>query len=1374
MVIPKSESYHRLEAALRQRILVLDGAMGTMIQRYGLKEEDYHHPLIDEELEASRGEPPASVDNLPGGGSGFLREQPLKGNMDLLNISRPEVVSVIHRAYIAAGADILQTNTFNATRISQADYGTETLVAAINRSAARLARAAAAESHAFVLGTMGPTNRTASLSPDVENPGYRNVTFDALAAAYREQAAALLEGGVDGFLLETIFDTLNAKAAIFALLDLFEERGRRWPLFLSGTIVDASGRTLSGQTLEAFYTSIEHADPLVVGFNCSLGAGQLRPYIQELAALSSFYVGAHPNAGMPNQFGEYDQSAKEMAAELKEYLDNGWVNVIGGCCGTTPEHVAAIAGMTKGLRDKETERRRDEETKRQSLSPSIPQSLSPSVPQSLSLSVSQSAQSAYAGLEALVIRPDTNFVNIGERTNVAGSTRFARLIREERYEEALQVAQQQVEGGAQMLDVCMDDAMLDGVSAMTAFLNHIAGEPEIARVPVVIDSSKWEIIEAGLKCVQGKSVVNSISLKDGEDDFRRKAALVRKYGAAVVVMLFDETGQADSYQRKIDIARRAYRILTEETGFPSHDIIIDPNVLAIATGIEEHNNYAVDFIRATRWIKENLPGARVSGGVSNLSFSFRGNQVVREAMHSVFLYHAIQAGMDMGIVNPALLGVYDEIEPRLLKYTEDVVLNRRKDATERMLALAEKVSGNRAAVADAAEWRSWPVTQRLSHALVKGITEHIEEDVEEARQQQARALDVIEGPLMDGMNVVGDLFGAGKMFLPQVVKSARVMKKAVGYLMPFIDEEGGRDVGANKYSPTTSPIPPPTPKKAGTVVLATVKGDVHDIGKNIVGVILACNNYHVDDMGVMVPADRILARARELGADFVGLSGLITPSLDEMVHVASEMEKAGMTIPLLIGGATTSVQHTAIRIAVVDVRDASKVTGVMSALLSDERKQPFLEQLTNSYEEQRQRYAQSRKKTTLIPLNAARTNRLKIDWDSYEPPVPKLTSIEMQPTVVETRLIASLRDASPPIPQSPSLSVPQSLSPSVPLSLSPSVSQSLSPSLHDLIPYIDWTFFFYAWEIKGKYPAIFDDPLKGEEASKLFADAQRMLGWLVADGRLQARGAVALLPANARGDDIVVKLPGSYPREHDDKTSGHIIDTPAQATGQMKQTFGQAGEGGGQAGVANREVIMYHLRNQEKKEEGVPNLCLADFVMPEEQGRTDYIGLFAVTAGHGLDSIVKDFEEQHDDFRAIMAKVLADRLAEAFAEWLHHKVRTQYWGYDTAEELTPNEMLREKYRGIRPATGYPACPDHREKMTIFALLNATELAGIHLTENLMMVPGASVSGMYFAHPDARYFNLGKIDRDQVEDYAKRIGISITDAEKYIKQNLNYT
>ncbi len=1306
--LPVSDSYIRLDAALKRRVLILDGAMGTMIQTYGLTEADYHNHEVDAIIQGLKKAPCEhepfmgearqcgclhTTNDLPPVSAGS-ESQALKGNMDLLVLTRPDVIREIHQAYLDAGADMLETNTFNANCISQSDYGTEGLVHSINVAAAKIARQVAGDK-AFVLGTLGPTNRTASLSPDVEDPGYRNVSFDELADAYKEQALGLLEGGVDAFLIETIFDTLNAKAAIFALLSLFEEKQMRWPICISGTIVDASGRTLSGQTLEAFYHAVAHAEPLVIGFNCSLGAELLRPYIKELAGLSQFYVSAHPNAGMPNQFGEYDQLAEEMAAEVKVYLENGWVNVIGGCCGTTPAHIREITRLVKANTQQPTTNSQQPTANSQS-------------------------PTTLCGLEPLIFRPETNFVNIGERTNVAGSTRFARLIRDEQYEEALEIARNQVDGGAQMIDVCMDDAMLDGVRAMTAFLNHIATEPEIARVPVMIDSSKWEIIEAGLKCVQGKSVVNSISLKDGEQDFKDKAVLLRKYGAAAIVMLFDETGQADTFERKIAIAERSYRILTEEVGFPAFDIIIDPNILAIATGIETHNNYAVDYINATRWIKENLPYAKVSGGVSNLSFSFRGNQPVREAMHSVFLYHAIQAGMDMGIVNPALLEVYDEVEPNLLKYAEDVVLNRRKDATERMLALAEKFGDRKAEVVAAAEWRSWPVAKRLAHALVKGIVDHIEEDVEEARGQYPFALEVIEGPLMDGMNIVGDLFGSGKMFLPQVVKSARVMKKAVGYLTPYIEAQ--RKAGADGIKQ----------RHAGQVVLATVKGDVHDIGKNIVGVILACNNYAVDDMGVMVPADKILARARELNADFIGLSGLITPSLDEMVHVASEMEKSGMTIPLLIGGATTSKQHTAIKIApaysqpVVYVRDASKTTGVVSALLSHEKKIDFLAQLAADYDGIRDRYARGREKQAVISLEEARKNPAKIDWDAYDVPVWDRSGggEEGKRGRVEEGKSRGGEEGKSRGGEEGRVGEGESGR------VGEELVRVVEPSLGELIPFIDWTFFMYAWEIKGKYPEVLDDPLKGVEARKLMVEARDTLEWLVADGRLTTKGIFGLFPANGRGDDIAVWTANS-----------------------------------------NEPVMMYHLRNQEKKEDGKPNACLADFVAPEDSGKIDSIGMFAVTAGHGLEDIVKELEGNNDDYHAIMVKILADRLAEAFAEWLHWKVRTEYWGYSPQENLSLQQMFKEEYRGIRPAAGYPACPDHREKITIFALLQATEKAGIELTENLMMVPGASVSGIYLAHPEAYYFNLGKITTEQLEDYARRIGIGAEEAEKYIRQNV---
>lgn len=1314
--LPRSSSWLSMEAALKQRILILDGAMGTMIQRYGLEEKDFHSDAVDAVL-----------------GKEQRATRQLKGNMDLLSVTKPSVISEIHRAYVDAGADIIETNTFNATSISQSDYGTEKLVRDINVAAAHLAREAAGD-NAFVLGTMGPTNRTASLSPDVENPGYRNIDFDTLVAAYSEQAEALLEGGVDAFLVETVFDTLNAKAAIFALHTLFQSRKSRWPVMISGTIVDASGRTLSGQTLEAFFYSVMHAEPLVMGFNCSLGAKLLQPYIQELSSLTTGFTGAHPNAGMPNQFGEYDQSPAMMAEEVRSYLENGWVNVIGGCCGTTPDHIREIAEMAKGypvrsagqtkkgvMTEQEvpgqqavdspgrmTEQRAGGTLEVRGQQPGArsgmteqradPQPGAPSEKpdqQAGGPLGKQGVTMVLSGLEPLVRREDSNFLNIGERTNVAGSARFARLIRDENYEEALSVASQQVEGGAQMIDVCMDDAMLDGVQAMTSFLNHVATEPDIARVPVMIDSSRWDIVEAGLKCVQGKPVVNSISLKEGEEDFREKAMLVQKYGAAAIVMLFDEKGQADTYERKVEIASRAYHILVDRVGFPAQDIIFDPNVLAIATGIEEHNNYAVDYIRATRWIKENLPGAKVSGGVSNLSFSFRGNQMVREAIHAVFLYHAIQAGMDMGIVNPALLEVYDEIEPTLLKYAEDVVLNRRKDATERMLAFAEKTDSKKAAATAAAEWRSWPVEKRLSHALVRGIIEHIETDTEEARKQYALALEVIEGPLMDGMNVVGELFGSGKMFLPQVVKSARVMKKAVAFLTPHINKQMAA-MGSGQ-------------RTAGRGILATVKGDVHDIGKNIVGVILACNNYEIEDMGVMVPADKILARARETGAGFIGLSGLITPSLDEMVHVASEMKKHNLSVPLLIGGATTSKQHTAIKIApqyphaVVHVRDASKATSVVSQLLSADRKQDFERKIKEEYQEIREQYGKKRKKQ-LASIAEARENRYRCDWTIYIPPEPVWMG------VAEKRITPAGEYGDK----------------------SGARVYVVEPSINELLPYIDWTFFFYAWEIRGKYPAIFDDPLKGEEARKLMDEAEEILGWLESDGRLKAKGVFGLFPARAAGDDI------------------HVWPSDEQGP-----------------------VAMYHLRNQEKKEKGKPNLCLSDFIAPVDSNVSDTIGLFAVTAGHNLDAIVNELREKHDDFRIIMVKILADRLAEAFAEWLHFKVRTQYWGYSPDEPAVAEQLFSESYRGIRPAAGYPACPDHREKNTIFALLNATGNAGISLTETLMMVPAASVSGLYFAHPEAQYFNVGKIGADQVEDYAQRMGVPVAEAERFIRTNLEY-
>jgi 5-methyltetrahydrofolate--homocysteine methyltransferase len=1212
---------------LKKRVLVLDGAMGTMIQRYQLEEKDY------------RGEQFKNVTQL------------LKGDNDLLNITQPHIIREIHEKYLEAGADIIETNTFNGTRISQSDYQLEDYVYEMNRQGARIAREAAdkftrktPEKPRFVAGSMGPTNKTASMSPKVNEPGYRDVTFDDLMENYYEQASALLEGGADILLVETIFDTLNAKAALFAIEKIMEEKGRKIPVMVSGTITDASGRTLSGQTLEAFFTSIKHIDLLSVGLNCSMGAEQIRPHLAELSRIAPFPVSVHPNAGLPNQFGEYDESPQKMAVHIKDFLDHRYANIVGGCCGTTPEHIREMVKLA------------EKAPKREIPSPKHVTELS--------------------GLEPVVVDKSKNFVNIGERTNVSGSRRFARLIREGKYEEALSVARDQVENGAQILDVSMDDGMLDAKKEMVKFLNMMASDPEISRLPVMIDSSKWEVLEAGLKCLQGKGIVNSISLKNGEQEFLEHARIIRDFGAATVVMAFDEKGQAVTYEDRIAVCERAYRLLTEKVDFPPEDIIFDPNILAIGTGMEEHNNYAVDFIRATRWIKENLPYAKVSGGVSNLSFAFRGNNTVREAINSVFLYHAIKAGMDMGIVNPGMLQIYDEIEPELRTLAEDVVLNRRKDATERLLAYAEKVKDKevkKAVKQDA--WRNEPVEKRLKYALVKGITDYIEQDVEEARQKYPRALNVIEQPLMAGMNRVGDLFGEGKMFLPQVVKSARVMKQAVSYLLPYIEAE--KEVGDAAH--------------AGKVVLATVKGDVHDIGKNIVGVVLSCNNYDVVDLGVMVPAEKILEIAESENADVVGLSGLITPSLEEMVHVAGEMKRRGLNIPLLIGGATTSAIHTAVKIAphynqpVIHVRDASKVTGVLSKLFSPAEQEAFTDEIRKSYEKMRSDHFVRQRKKEYISLKEARKNRFQTQWT---------------PEIIDTpKFIGEKYFHDYP--------------------------------LEKLVPFIDWTFFFHTWKITGKYPAIFDDPVKGKEARKLYDDARNMLEQILSEKWLRAEGVIAIYPAHATGDSVEVFSP-------DQKTK--LAD-------------------------------FHFLRNQEKKEEGVPNLCLSDFIAPKETGLTDYLGFFAVTAGLGIEEHIRRLELNNDDYHAIMLKVLSDRLAEAFAEQMHLRVRKEFWGYAPDEQMETKEILREKYRGIRPAPGYPACPEHSEKRTIFDLLQVEEKTGIRLTENYAMYPASSVSGYYFTHPQARYFNVGRLLPDQIEDYARRKNLTVEQVKKLLNMNL---
>ncbi len=1216
-----------LRELLAWRILVLDGAMGTMIQHHGLGEAGY------------RGERFADWPSE------------LKGNNDLLAITQPQIIRGIHEQYLQAGADIIETNTFNGTRVSMSDYGMEELAWEINHAATQLAREVAdqystPEKPRFVAGVLGPTSRTLSISPDVNDPGYRAITFDVLVDQYYESTDALVQGGADILLIETVFDTLNAKAAVFAIEKYFADKGIRLPIMISGTITDASGRTLSGQVTEAFYNSLRHAAPLSIGLNCALGPDLLRQYVEEMSRVAECCVNAHPNAGLPNEFGEYDLGPAEMAAEVGEWARSGFLNIIGGCCGSTPEHIAAIVRAVEGVPPRQPPR---------------------TVP-----------ACRLSGLEPFNLTRDSLFVNVGERANVTGSAKFKRLILDEEYEDALDVCRTQVEGGAQIVDVNMDEGMLDGKAAMVRFLNLMAAEPDIARVPVMIDSSKWEIIEAGLKCVQGKPIVNSISMKEGEDRFREQARLCRRYGASVIVMAFDEQGQADTFERKIEICERAYRILVDELDFPAEDIIFDPNIFAVATGIEEHDNYAVDFIEATRWIKQYLPHALVSGGVSNVSFSFRGNNPVREAIHAVFLYHAIGAGMDMGIVNAGQLAVYDELTGELRNAVEDVILNRGPDAGERLVDLAPKYAGDGAVAEkkDDLEWRGWDVGKRLEHALVKGITEFIDEDTEEARQKSGRPLDVIEGPLMAGMNVVGDLFGQGRMFLPQVVKSARVMKKAVAYLEPYLDAEKA-GCGA---------------EAAGKVLMATVKGDVHDIGKNIVGVVLQCNSYEVIDLGVMVPADKILQIAIDEQVDIIGLSGLITPSLDEMVHVAREMKRRGFIIPLMIGGATTSKAHTAVRIepeyghGVVYVPDASRAVGVASALLSEDQKPEFLAQLREEYQDVRESRAAGRKQQDLVTLEEGRANRTPIDWDNTEIVPPK----------------------------HPGLTVLDDI------------------ELCEIVPYIDWTFFFHAWQLRGRFPRILDDPEKGEEARKLYADALAMLQKIIDEGWLKARAVVGLFPANNVGDDIEI---------YTDETRSQV------------------------------RTVLHNLRKQGRQPEGKYNESLADYVAPKESGIPDWIGGFAATAGIGIDDKLAEFEAEHDDYRAIMLKTLADRLAEALTEWLHRKARTELWGYAPDEDLDNDDLIAERYQGIRPAMGYPASPDHTEKDLLWALLDAEANTGIWLTESRAMVPTAAVSGLYFAHPEARYFAVGKIARDQIEDYARRKGMPVTEIEKWLGQNL---
>ncbi|MGH8251874.1 MAG: methionine synthase [Steroidobacteraceae bacterium] len=1215
-----------LHQALAGRILVLDGAMGTMIQRARLDAADYH-------------------------GSRFADwARDLKGANDLLSLTRPDLVADIHREYLAAGADIIETNTFNASAPSLADYGLEEFVAEINFESAGIARRVADEAAAkdgrprFVAGALGPTSRTASLSPDVNDPGYRNTSFDALRSTYGDAARALVEGGADLLIVETIFDTLNAKAALYALAETFDELGFELPVIVSGTITDASGRTLSGQTVEAFWNSVRHVHPIAVGLNCALGARQLRPHIEELSRIADCHISAYPNAGLPNAFGEYDEQADETAGHLGEWAKSGLVNIVGGCCGTTPEHIAAIARSVAGV------------------APRAPAAL----PRRCRLS----------GLEALNIEPEMLFVNVGERTNVTGSAKFRKLIEAGDYVAALAIARDQVANGAQVIDVNMDEGMLDSEAVMVRFLNLAASEPDIARVPVMVDSSKWPVIEAGLRCLQGKGVVNSISLKEGEGPFLEQARRVRRYGAAVVVMAFDESGQADNVERKVAICERAYRLLVDRVGFEPEDIIFDANIFAVATGIEEHSGYGIAFIEAVRRIKERCPGAKTSGGVSNVSFAFRGNDLVREAMHAVFLYHAIRAGLDMGIVNAGQLGIYEEIAPELRERCEDVILNRRPDATERLLEIAERYRGEGAARrGEDLGWREWAVGKRLEHALVKGIDEFIIEDVEEARQAAAKPLDVIEGPLMDGMNVVGDLFGAGKMFLPQVVKSARVMKRAVAHLVPFIEQGQGGARASN-----------------GKIVIATVKGDVHDIGKNIVGVVLQCNNFEVVDLGVMVPADRILETARTESADMIGLSGLITPSLDEMVHVAQEMQRQGFTVPLLIGGATTSPAHTSVRIdpayphGVVYVKDASRSVGVCQTLVSEEARDSFFERVRAEHAHRREQHAGKKRRPDGMALAAARAAAPRIDWQGNRPPVPRFLG---------TRTLS-------PVP------------------------------LTDLVRYIDWMPFFNAWEFSGKFPDILQDPVRGAAASALWKDAQRMLETLVRERWLTARAVLGFFPAGSDGDDVVVYEDASRAR-------------PAAA--------------------------LHHLRQQKAKPAGQSQLCLADYVAPRNSGVEDFIGAFAVTAGIGIEPRVAAFESANDDYSAILLKALADRFAEALAESLHERVRREFWGYAPEERLTAEQLVREEYRGIRPAPGYPACPDHSEKAAIWSLLDTEAATSIRLTESFAMYPAASVSGWYFSHPEARYFAVGPIGNDQLEDYARRKGIAVSEARRWLGPNL---
>lgn len=1245
----KKDILQQLSAAARERILIIDGSMGVFLQSYKLPEEDFRGERFKD----------------------FHRE--LKGNYDVLCLTRPDLIEDIHRKYLDAGADIIETNTFNATSISQAEFDMPLGVCYdINKAAAEIAQKAiqAWESvnhepstvyrPKFVAGSLGPLNKTLSLSPDVNDPGFRTITFDEAKNAYAEQVRGLVDGGADIILVETIFDVLNCKSAIYAIEEVFEEKGFRLPVIISGTITDASGRTLSGQTVEAFWISVKHAKPFAVGLNCALGAEEMRPHLEALAEVADCYISAYPNAGLPNEFGEYDQTAHEMCVFMEDFARSGFVNIVGGCCGTTPEHIRHIAEHVKKYPPRE-------------------------------LPVRGKATEGYtqlAGLEPLVIRPETNFVNIGERTNVTGSAKFAKLIKEGNYTEALTVARQQVDGGAQVIDVNMDEGLLDSEAAMVKFLNLMSAEPDIAKLPVMVDSSKFRVIEAGLKCLQGKSIVNSISMKEGEAEFIRQANICRRFGAAVVVMAFDEEGQADTIQRKVEICQRAYKILTEQVGYDPTDIIFDPNIFAVATGIEEHNEYAINFIEATRIIKNTCPGAKISGGVSNLSFSFRGNNHVREAMHSAFLYHATRAGMDMGIVNAGMLEVYEQIPKELLQRIEDVLFNRHPDATEELVKLAEsfKETGGKV-IGEDLSWREATVQERITHALVRGIDKFIELDTEEARKQYAAPLEVIEGPLMDGMNVVGDLFGSGKMFLPQVVKSARVMKKAVAYLQPFIEAEKGGTITAK-----------------GKILMATVKGDVHDIGKNIVGVVLGCNNYDIVDLGVMVPADKILKAAIAENVDVIGLSGLITPSLDEMVHVAKEMQRLGLKIPLLIGGATTSKTHTAVKIEpqyqnapVVHVLDASRSVAVVSSLLTknEHENDAFVERTRLEYEQIRIQRAARQSSKQYLGLEQARANKLKLDWDNYTPPKPNMTGIK----IFE------------------------------------------SYPLEELTDYIDWTPFFQSWQLAGKFPAILEDEVVGVEAKKLYHDAQSMLRRIIDEKWLEARAVIGIFPATAVGDDIQV---------------------PAALAAGISTTNSAAKTAG--------TLTLHHLRQQNLKSADQANFCLSDFISPNGD---DYIGGFAVTAGIGIEKWVEKFEKEHDDYAAILLKALADRLAEALAERMHERVRKEFWGYASTENLDNEALVNEAYQGIRPAPGYPACPEHTEKRTLWQLLDPEKNAGIQLTDSCAMYPTAAVSGWYFSHPASKYFGLGQIGKDQVEDYARRKGMSFAEAERWLAPVLNY-